>query len=297
MFTKPKTQPEAAEPEESPAPRPGDVVEEHGGYWLVLPDVLGGLRRELLDPASWPGGKVTTSGLQCDSVLGRRFLVTDRGEPDQRAWSLGGWLHAEPPGPFNERATRLSGPWWGSLVPRTRSTASLLDAADASTPPPWASVLRDDPVFLGIRQEMVALQLELAAGIADGVRVNQVRAELIASRKMIESRGTRARVAWVGTNAADPTVDEIEARLSMFRAAWWMSRDGSAGEVELFVRTAWSINRDVAAWRDPGGQSAEMLAWFAEHGVEVPAMPDLPAKPRSIDDVLASRATTAAEVE
>jgi hypothetical protein len=278
-------------------PRAGDVVEDGGGHWLLVPDVLGGLRRELLHPDRYPfGGKSTTGGLQCDSALGRRFLVTDLGEADQAVWTLSTWMHASPPVSYSDRAARWlrTEPWWSALVPRTRETAPLLEAAGPLTPPPWAAELRADATFMGLREGIDEMQVALAAGIGDSVRRKQVKDELVAARKMIDGRLARARAAWVEANASGVTVAEIAGRQRMFEAAWWSCRDGSVGEVELFARKARSIDVEAAGWRDPAAELPVLLAWFDEHDVEVPELPDISAKPRSLDEILVARATEVA---
>jgi hypothetical protein len=270
-------------------PRAGDVVGEDRARWLVLPSVLGGLRRELVSDRSASNDLVLGSRRQIDTVTGYRYLIVDAGTPEQRVHQYSRPRFGRPPAPLGgERGqARPRSAWWLAGLPVTRKSAPFLEDIDESTPAPWTSALLADVELVGMMAHLDGLQRELV-GATDGVVITQLRERIPALDRIIDGLLMKARSAWI--NAHDgPELEMIADLRKMWLACWWRTRDGSTGQAQVFAAQAFLIHRDAAGWNDPVTEMANIEEKLRECGEPPPVPPaDIPSIPRSLDEAVAA---------
>jgi hypothetical protein len=274
-------------------PRPGDLVtREMGGDWLVLPDVLGGVRFELLAHNKMAVTD-TSGGRQIETITNRRYLVTDADGEHQAVWRHGGNpVAVEPPAPSGRRGANPDRPWWHSGIPVTRATKPLLAAARVDDLAPWLPALVADGDLRSLVGRRDRLMEQIAGGELDNFPQTAALEQLPMLARMIDGRLAELRAEWIDANASDITLDAIATYRRMYEAAWWVTRDGTAGEVRLFAWQSRIVDEDVAGWSDPDAELEVMGRWLDEHGVERPVLPDIPARPRTLDEAIAAATTS-----
>jgi hypothetical protein len=272
-----------------PGSRAGDVVQRGERQLLVLPSPFGGLRMELVKGGDAHAVLDTASGRQVDLENGKRMLVVAAGELSQEVWTFGSWTGGMLPPPLSENerfVRRFRGkPWWAWGMPETPALVALVESAGLDEPPPWLAELEADVALAGLFAQVDEITNDLIAGSLDAVLVNRARTQLPQLGRMIDGRLVKLRNAWVEANGGDgATLDVIAMWRKMHTAAFWLTRDGTFGEVQLYRRQAALLDRDALGWHDPAGVLAETRASLRDAGEPLPVLPDLPAQPTQLPE-------------